>query len=258
MRIISDWSDYYDCLQALGQDEDIVYHRESRTLKHKEWRDETGCTDDILPDRPTILLWKTYGYWFRPRFRIIGFCGKIYPYLNLEGQERTNERDERGMLIRRSHKVFAYLDPTEIVDTLRLVNRSLKGPHRGKNPEQLAKQYIREWTNFFDAHFGAELYTKIFQTYQVPLWSLVANGGLMLNPCLKDHRFYRVVDTATAFQEISMYIRGRLISPPPWMATVDDESMAIKKGHGGKYSFRTAPGEKKARRARRRSERKSK
>src|SRR5688572_9477288 len=54
MRIISNFKDYYDCIQSYGQDDDLVYLRKT---------EEKIVAGSI-----------TQGYY-------IGFCGKIYPVL---------------------------------------------------------------------------------------------------------------------------------------------------------------------------------
>lgn len=66
MRIISDFHDYYDAVQAAGQDQTLIYFRK---------REEEIVSDYSLP----VIEWSV---WLRDSKRIrvqehiIGFCGK--------------------------------------------------------------------------------------------------------------------------------------------------------------------------------------
>ena len=51
---------------------------------------------------------------------------------------------------------------------------------------------------------------RVFFEYKVPIWVCNFNASHLngtLNPKLKDHRFDRIKDSFTAFQEISMYLQ---------------------------------------------------
>ena len=55
----------------------------------------------------------------------------------------------------------------------------------------------------------------------------------------------QLFDTYAAFQEVSMFVGGVLPRSTKPMIEISDEDKAHKKGHGGKYSFRTPPKKKK-------------
>jgi hypothetical protein len=84
MRIISDFHDYYDVVQATGQDQQLIYMRR---------REET----EIRTEYPFPCLGSRWFYW---RYEgphcvvnTIGLCGKIYPVIGLrkkaEGEQDT-------------------------------------------------------------------------------------------------------------------------------------------------------------------------
>lgn len=69
----------------------------------------------------------------------------------------------------------------------------------------------------------------------------VAETYVMLNPFLKLFDFHHVVDPFTVFQEISMFIGGRMPGAQSPMVTISDKSQIRKKGFDEKYGFRTRP-----------------
>ena len=77
MRIISSFRDYYDTVQSQGQDLRTIYYREPLSISYG--RDNYPFGDD----NSFGLGW----YYEQPLFRAekyyIGFCGKIYPMLNI-------------------------------------------------------------------------------------------------------------------------------------------------------------------------------
>ncbi len=71
MRIISNFHDYYDGIQRMGQDRETIYLRRPQE-EYQEIDFAGGSTS------PFIM----HGSWYRPVITlIVGFCGKIYPGL---------------------------------------------------------------------------------------------------------------------------------------------------------------------------------
>ena len=69
MRIISDFHDYYDCVQKMGQDLNTVYIR-----KRKE------VNLDMFPFSNFLNKFRGWEGIY-PKIYIVGFCGKIYPVM---------------------------------------------------------------------------------------------------------------------------------------------------------------------------------
>ena len=74
MRIISDFHDYYDVVQASGQDQSLIYNRKEKTVE--------------LTNYPFPFFRFSAYYWPDPftlqvQQHIVGFCGKVYPVLAL-------------------------------------------------------------------------------------------------------------------------------------------------------------------------------
>jgi hypothetical protein len=69
-------------------------------------------------------------------------------------------------------------------------------------------------------------------------------GVFIINPILKDYEFYKIIDTFTAFQEISMFLGGVLGRGEKEIIEVDDK-YKIKQHGFDKWSFRKEPENKK-------------
>jgi hypothetical protein len=60
-------------------------------------------------------------------------------------------------------------------------------------------------------------------------------------PILKDYKFFKVKDTFTAFQEISMYQFGVLGCTEKDICVVSDKDRLDQRGFDPKYGFRKRP-----------------
>jgi len=77
----------------------------------------------------------------------------------------------------------------------------------------------------------------------IPIFAYVMTFGkqyILLNPTLKKYKFYKVVDTYTAFQKISMFISGVLGGTSPPVIEVSNAIKISKHGYD-KWSFRKEP-----------------
>jgi hypothetical protein len=57
------------------------------------------------------------------------------------------------------------------------------------------------------------------------------------DPVLKNMQFFKAVDTFNAYQELSMFMGGKLSKPENPMVEISDKDMVVKKGFD-KWSFR--------------------
>jgi hypothetical protein len=213
MRIISDQRDYYDCVQALGQDQSLIYVRKPYVeiiTAFEDYFDDLGRTwfgDSLIKDR-----------------YVIGFCGKVYPLLRLD-----------------TSLCYSLVEVDHFVEThfnKKLVDRYYAKP----------KTYWREtwrrhrhsnYAKFFQtAKQHAEKYSHLFKE---PIF--VARVGhetkITYNACLRKLEFYRVIDPYTTFQELQVYLGG-LASPEKPIPRIGDKTMASCKGFD-KWSFRKDP-----------------
>jgi len=242
MRIISKFHDYYDCGLAHGIDDQLMYIREKKEILHKR---TNGNKFNGL--KPAMFENEVFG--LSPRFGVktdrflVGFCGKIYKGVRLQHDKYGNYGDA----------CYAY--------TLEGVSSFYKEYCTKKQYEAFLGQ--RQRGNRFvpslyryDKHFknqsDPEKYSEYFRDNHLPLfivsdWNNYSQEIVVThNGSLRDVEFFKVFDSYTAFQEISMYIGGVLGVGEPHMLDISDECMRDAKGFND-ISFKTRPGTKKPR-----------
>ena len=156
---------------------------------------------------------------------VIGFCGKTYP-------------------------VIYYIDfltnyPKQIIHPF----YDLKDLKIFVNENPKLKEYSIDYFyskypwNRFQEHFdtysrSTNNLSNTFTEYKVPIFLYQKyQDKLTLNPILADWKFYKIIDSWTAFQEISMYVSNVLVEPSKPIPVMKDEDFAEIKGFD-KYSFR--------------------
>lgn len=243
MRIISEFHDYYDVVQAMGQDQSLLYLRKSREV----------VVETKKYPFPFILH---YGRMYRNWIRLvsptvhqftIGFCGKIYPAIHLLhshwGQIKPNE---------------AWCFTLPEVDAFIEANfkkKEVEEYHLPKSPKKW-----RSDTKFWDSSVRRYRFEQLFAEFEakkdafremfleercpiiVGYWRPQRDGcTITYNACLKDHEFFRVVEPYTAFQELQMFM-SNLAVPLKEIPEIPDKDMAGIKGFD-KWSFRKPPQE---------------
>lgn len=209
MRIVSKFKDYYD---GAGKD----FGKDSTCfVRH---------TEEINPDKnitDQISLWR-YGKYNANRFGIdhgiIGFCGKIYPFITNDYNSDTtkacfNIEECQKLNIDESQYIYEpWSRPNEIWFD------------QYKNPNSAIYRIFKQ---FNTAYF------------------LIINSGpaykYIKYPILRQYGFYRIFDTQQAYQEIEMYL-GNVLHPRdnPYIAPVPDTIKAESHGFD-KWSFRKEP-----------------
>ena len=197
MKIISKFSDYYDCGIAYGVDEKIYFKRETTLERERSQGDQK-------PDRWNSEL--------RNNIEAkgdISFCGKLYRY-----KVRKTSKSGKPIPIysfNRKTAVYKYYynEETYLEDH---PEHYKKSRHKWRTPEKL-KEY------FTIQDIGDEEFIKRGVPYFTDQISL---------PILKDYQFAKAVKPMEAFQEISMYL-GRLNHIEPKCEIEDKYRM---KGHG--------------------------
>lgn len=209
---------------AMDQDRELVYERKIREVA------------EVIKEYPVCPA-NTYRYYphrtFQVYQRLIGFCGKVYPVLQLGSGVHQES-------------VLAY--SVDDVDEFVLARYKEK---------EVDAYFSKDWNNtwarsdrhdkfaqYFDEAKKKELaYTDIFQKYGVPIWVYDTNKNLnklILNAPLKQLEFYRVMDAYTTYQELLMFYGG-LAQPLKPIPKLDDETMVEIKGFDPKYGFRKPP-----------------
>lgn len=225
MRIISSFSDYYDCIQANGQDQSVIYIRES-------------TTEDIeRKQRPLEPLFPVVAHqnFLSVGHCWIGFCGTLYPAIDISLWRN-------GMKLHDA-RCFTLQDVDEFVDAhcsnkdkreYRVARKSRILRYR-KAPRQAFEQFFQEME---ERKTNYQQYFNDIPTFlaRPTAWNTTR---ITYNACLRDFEFYRVIPPFQAFQEIEMFLNN-IARPQKPMPAIPDKVMAEAKGFD-KFSFRKDP-----------------
>lgn len=230
--------DYYDGCLSYGINDDIIYNRVRKEI-----------------DKPNLFLrerncYQLYNSLPIDKEFIIGFCGKYYKGCKLKIKRPENKNSAIINLINYSGNVIC-----ETCYNINDVEKFVKKYLSKKIIEQFYGSYKYKFYGYSsDFNFYSNKYFKIddsiikeleymdlFHTYSTP--SIVFEyDKTIINPCLKDYEFFKVFDSYSTFQEISMFLNNMSFPENP-MVTISDECMRDKKGFD-KWSFKTRSNKK--------------
>lgn len=245
MLIDSKFHDYYDTIRAWGIDKAVVYKRaevEYEAIDKTHTRYESVFFN--LPGgrlnfpRDLLLRTATGGGrdgTFEARPRIIGFCGRIYPTIELGFSAYSVYSNRRDPIVA--------LDAASVVSFCDRVGVPIKRDRSWFYRRNLDPFSLDGLATIFSADTWAP-FLEVFRLANVPTFVLCLEGyrtKLTTNPQLKGLGFASVRPPAQAFQEIYHYISGVLGVPARPTVELSDKDKAKKKGHDGKYSFRKPP-----------------
>lgn len=222
MLIISKFRDYYDNAIGYGVDKKIVYSRKQNTLEldydQKLYKD----LSKILQNRnDRIYRFKDLNAIVRPFF--IGFCGKIYQGYNYIPHNSSFGENIYGF----DKSAF----PKEILE-LRLNKYFSFRKDDFKTFADLLEQPIYTLEN-----------ESIFKERNAPAFFFEDHARKTIfidNPCLSNYQFQKIMDSTTAFQEISMFISGALGVTEKEIVQISDKDKILAHGFDNR-SFRKEP-----------------
>lgn len=243
MRIISNFRDYYDVVQAQGQDRTLVYMRNKIVDKKPKfslplWYDYGSSTidgDGTVLDASSVM---------------VGFCGKVYPVFRFHLFNHWN-RDKMD--------IVKFCFNLEDIDNFVLEHFKEKDYEGYFATKKLYGKTAYRWRSstqqaykvFFEKCAEAkDKHGDVFAKLHCPIFVMAReNRGdsaiVTYNASLREHEFYRVFDPYQAFQEISMFL-GAMAEPRKPIPPISDEVMAEVKGFD-KWSFRKPPSTSKKR-----------
>ena len=237
MRIISDFRDYYDSVQAAGQDRSLVYLRKPVEVRYSGPAPQEPYP---FPVTEALRIAREYPDLYLKNFTV-GFCGRIYPVILVDGSGTADSE--------------AYCYNVEEVDayvTTYFKDKHIESYHKKKKKWLYGREhwlfYFRREavSSFFEeARAKQDSFKHIFEQYHCPVflgehqyhgWRSI-DSSVTYNGCLSRVEFYRVMEPFTAFQEIAMWL-GNQAEPRKPIPHIDDEVMLEVKGFNPKYSFR--------------------
>lgn len=244
MRLISDFHDYYDCVQGFDHERDIVYQRKTEEL----WS-EVDFFNEEKEDRQKS--WGVFKHWLNRSYRYNGdyhydnvfsrlqrhkicFCGKIYVAYSifLDGKE-----------------TFFY-DIDSVDKFIETQPKKVREQYLAKDKKYYKSQRERDCKRDSIAQrLSNQGKPSVAATYcqvnALPIvatpWSVVLNGpnpiNIVFSPNLKDYEFFRIKDAYTAYQEIYQFMANVAFPNRP-IPDVSDKDMIVAKGFDLKTSFR--------------------
>jgi hypothetical protein len=248
MRIKSDFHDYYDCAQAFGQDQELVYVRKkidfplATELKTKR-------APFPLPDVDAHRGYTRIGELpTGMRFYVIGVAGKVYPCFQLFWQyPNTLEKDCEAFC-------YSLADIDKVIKTKcnRKVQDIFNGATASKRRDPFSRRYSistrrAEFETFFTEWNRENKADKVRLLFtQYPIWAIESrhDGWYVCYNCsLKAFKFFKVQDPVTTYQEIAMFLGGLAIPQNPIPVPSDKDMVSIK--GFDRFSFRKEPSKKK-------------
>lgn len=246
MKISSDFNDFYDLIQGEGQDQSIIYNR----YKKISIEQDTPFSGFHWLGRGTLdELIDIHSY-------VIGFCGSIYPLLELSvwtGSNRIsaycyNLHDVETFV--KKHKSKEYNDWC-------VVGHKNNGHRRNHWPWYFRRSGFESFFNNCEKYKNSSVVQKFFKDHTDPIfvitdqpseikkrWHSNIEYKISYNCSLKDLEFYRIFDSYRAFQEINMWINNQAVPMKP-IPQMTDEIKLESKGFDKKYSFRKDATKKK-------------
>lgn len=229
MYIVSKFHDFYDGAMTYGIDKECVYNREIKEIKLDKFRTELPYSKEVKYSSGSTMLAEP---------AIIGFCGKIYPLIivTFTGFGSTNE------------KPHYFYDAEEYIDFMEYRGFFLENKKWYSWMGRGDLRYEKGVRDFFSNDF--KKLESTFLEHKTPIFSITNKGYqpyLTINPRLESLYFMKVMDPATAFQNIYMYKAGVLGNGEKEITVISDKDKLKQHGFDDK-SFKTMKGDKKPRR----------
>lgn len=214
MRIISNFHDYYDGVQSIDENRELIYNRITENYPINIAKQPYDSHRAYLSNYRTCFKNCTISS------IVIGFCGGVYFCLKIGSCYHYGVKT-----------VDEYYKTTDKHTRRDYFNNKLY--HRkGRTGQQNLHEYFYYYDNFVTK------YNNLFDQYNCPVFVIHNKPNhLIINPSLKDYEFYKIFDAYSAYQELSMYL-GNLATPEKTIPEIDDKTMIEAKGFDLKYSFR--------------------
>lgn len=224
MLLISKFHDYYDSALAGGVDKTIVYRRNTKEIERPDWMKATVWFPELVGRSRWSGNYVDYTKDFSAKMKsglirkyelkvfIIGFCGKAY-----KGVRLSKDSDYSSEYQPTYHYTSASIE-------LEMQRLGIKYRDKDVNcfdftPKECIQMVDAKYVSF-----------SSFGEYSFGEYRYGTNYLATINPILKEFKFYRAVDTYTAFQEIAMYISGVIGTGENNTITISDKDMRDAKG----------------------------
>lgn len=218
MLIISKHKDYYDAVSfTIGIDKTIVYKRETRVISGTVVDEYKKLYNDIYTNNKIIHTKYVYHNGCYAYINLIGFCGKLYPYIEVfryhyDSQYFFNVEDALSFIRSISDKPIDKYEVNELHNIFNSVN-------------------LKEVD---DIHF--KIKSPVFCYREIHYRN--GSNEFIIDPNLEELKFFKIFDTYQAHQMIMQYISGVLGNIEKNTIESSDKVKIIGHGFDYKTSFR--------------------
>lgn len=213
--ILSKFHDYYDSVAKHGIDKTVVY---KRLQDEKHLNTNYLCLETKHNFQKKEFILNEY---------ILGFCGELYPFIQVEGGFWNSFPTLR---------LYKYEEAYEFLTKINLEKE--QAYYRDKICLDGLKKFYEI----------KKLNKDYFQEYKVPVFSIKRISSrletILLNPKLKDFEFMKIKDPYTTYQEIYMFMAGVLGTIQEKTVEISDKDKLQQHGFF-KYSFKKEPWKKR-------------
>lgn len=226
MYIISKKKDFYDgVVGSMGIDKTLIYERtddDSKIVKEFSFDNKSYS---FTQNNPFLRIGHTvvkpdHKKYFNSSLFIIGFCGKLY--LGWKFFYKV-----------KSYNNYIEETKTDIIYGYDNAKKHLK-------TDGYSSSNIIDDINYVLNYDSIDIFRKINAPVFIYNDVRRGQGVLTTNPILKDWEFYRIVDSFSAFQEISMFLGGVLGTNEKSVIEIEDKYRISQYGFN-KWSFRREP-----------------
>lgn len=248
MRIISNYHDYYDCMQRQAQDRSITFVRNREEIHFDENKGK-----EMIKKLPYAFCSHNRRLDFHNgsvSFFVLGFCGDLIPGVEVSfhspGSYVGNDKSEI---------LWPQYCPKEVMDKLK--EASEKKFKKGYLHYDQSHIYSMvhwwlshmEYRDYFSQYFERKEDVKVsdfrswFLKYKIPIFTIGwPENHITLYPCLKDIRVFTFITAAQCFQRIQQFIINDLaIQKDGSEFPVPEKDRLIGHGFDPKWSFRKEP-----------------
>jgi hypothetical protein len=245
MYIISKNKDYYDgVVGSVGLDKTLVYEREFVEIEdYLEFPNEFRNNQPWKRNKNNHFLnLNSFSIRKESKYRasdsfIIGFCGKLYLGWKFHWEEKELQEYGGWYDMMKTDIIYGYENAKEHLNEI-----SWKSNLADDVKYVLDYDPMNLFREFKTPVF---LYDSYYNRTSIGNYWHHNKPRFIINPCLKEWEFYKVVDAFTAFQEISMFIGGVLGIGEKEIIEVEDKYKITQHGFDYKWSFRREPSKNK-------------
>lgn len=234
MRIISNFKDYYDCMQGYGYDPYIVYNRKARP-------NLIQGTNYYTDFRHPYHGWSGINNVFEYTTHNIGFCGRYYLLIEVYSSSgslvlQTYNIDGVDKFIsdntsKKEQKIYFGNTPKWEKKSYPIFTRE----HIAERIKKFQEEVLHDDRAFIRNNTPVIINHEIKRTPDNEAFWITTFDG-----CLADVSFYKVMEPWLAYQEIGMYLAGPLCTKYKKIPEIDDKTLAEAKGFD-RFSFRRDP-----------------